>query len=289
MSAPVDEVAAVVVNFNSGDHLVDCLRSLRGEGVDTIVVVDNASADGSLDAGVRADPNVQVVRLPRNVGYGAGANRGVAATTSTYVLVLNPDTVVEPGLVKGLVGALERDPQLGIVGPRLDNQDGTLYPSVREFPKLGDAIGHAFLVDVVPNNRFTRRYRMLDWDHREARRVDWVSGAGFLVRRAAFDSVDGFDEAYFMYLEEVDLCWRLARAGWFAGYEPTVGLMHVQGVSTARAPYRMVLAHHRSMLRFWWRSTPPSHRLLAPVVGLGVAVRAAAELARRALEARRAR
>lgn len=282
------DVAAVIVNYNAGDYLADCVRSVRAEGVDAVVVVDNASVDGSLDALTRSDLSPRIIRLPRNEGYGAAANRGVAVTTTPYVLVLNADTVVEPGMVKGLVAAFERDPELGIVGPRLDNQDGTLYPSAREFPKLGDAIGHAFLVDIAPNNRFTRRYRMLDWDHREARRVDWVSGAGFLIRRRAFDAVGGFDGAYFMYLEDVDLCWRLGRAGWFAAYEPTVGLMHVQGVSTARVPYRMVLAHHRSMLRFWWRSTPPSRRLLAPVVGLGVAVRATAELARRALELRRA-
>jgi N-acetylglucosaminyl-diphospho-decaprenol L-rhamnosyltransferase len=288
LSPAPDDVAAVVANYNPGDYLVDCVRSLRAEGIDTIVVVDNASTDGSVDALVRDDPAVRVIRLSRNLGYGAAANRGVAATSSKYVLVLNPDTVVEPGMVKTLVAALERDPELGLVVPRLDNHDGTLYPSAREFPKLGDAIGHAFLVDVAPNNRFTRRYRMLDWDHREARRVDWVSGACFLARRVALDAVGGFDEAYFMYLEDVDLCWRLGRAGWRAGYEPTAGIMHVQGVSTARAPYRMVLAHHRSMLRFWWRSTTPSHRLLAPVVAAGVAIRATSEVARRALEARRA-
>ena len=289
MTDAADAVAAVVVNHNAGDLLTDCVRSLRGEGIETIVVVDNGSTDASLTTLTAADPAARVLRMPRNVGYGTAANRGVATTGTPYVLVLNPDTVVEPGLVKGLVAALERDPLLGLVAPRLDNPDGTLYPSVRHFPNLGDALGHAFLVDVVPNNRFTRRYRMLDWDHREARRVDWVSGACFLARRPAFDAVGGFDEAYFMYMEDVDLCWRLGRAGWFAGYEPSVGIMHVQGVSTARAPYRMVLAHHRSMLRFWWRSTTPSHRLLAPVVGLGVGVRAAAEVARRAMEARRVR
>jgi N-acetylglucosaminyl-diphospho-decaprenol L-rhamnosyltransferase len=288
LSPAPDDVAAVVVNYNSGGYLADCVPSVRAEGVETIVVVDNASDDGSVDGLTLADSSVQVIRLPRNVGYGAAANRGVAATTSTYVLVMNPDTVVEPGMVKTLVAALEHDQELGVVGPRLDNEDGTLYPSGREFPRLGDAIGHAFLVDLAPNNRFTRRYRMLDWDRREARRVDWVSGACFLARRAAFDAVGGFDEAYFMYLEDVDLCWRLAAAGWYAGYEPSAGVMHVQGVSTAREPYRMVVAHHRAMLRFWWRSTTPSHRLLAPVIGLGVAVRAGSELARRALEARRA-
>ena len=288
MTSGAGDVAAVVVNYNAGDHLLDCVRSIMADDVETVVVVDNASVDGSLDALTRAEPATRVLRLPRNLGYGSAANRGVAATASAYVLVMNADTVVEPGMVKALVAALERDHELGVVGPRLDNPDGTLYSSGRQFPRLGDAIGHAFLVDLVPNNRFTRRYRMLDWDRRQARWVDWVSGACFLARRAAFDAVGGFDEGYFMYLEDVDLCWRLGRAGWHAGYEPAAGVMHVQGVSTARAPYRMVVAHHRSKLRFWWRSSSPSHRLLAPAVVLGVAARALSELARRVLEARRA-
>jgi N-acetylglucosaminyl-diphospho-decaprenol L-rhamnosyltransferase len=283
----VGDVAAVIVNYNSGALLLGCVRSVRADGVADIVVVDNGSTDGSLDALAAADVPARVLRMARNLGYGSAANRGVAATTSTYVLVMNADTVVEPGMVKGLVAALEADPHLGVIGPRLDNSDGTLYPSVREFPKLGDAIGHAFLVDLMPNNPFTRRYRMLDWDHREARRVGWVSGACFLARRQAFDAVGGFDEAYFMYLEDVDLCWRLSRAGWAAAYEPSAGVMHVQGVSTARAPYRMVLAHHRSMVRFWWRSTRPTHRLMAPLVALGVAARAVSEVARLAIKARR--
>ena len=210
----VGDVAAVVVNYNAGDHLVDCVRSIRADGVDDIVVVDNGSHDGSLEALIAADPSVRVLRMSRNLGFGSAANRGVAATTTPYVLVMNPDTVVEPGLVKALLAALDHDPRLGVVGPRLDNSDGTLYPSGRQFPNLGDAIGHAFLVDLVPDNPFTRRYRMLDWDHAKARRVDWVSGACFLAAAEAFDAVGGFDEAYFMYLEDVDLCWRLAgRAG----------------------------------------------------------------------------
>jgi N-acetylglucosaminyl-diphospho-decaprenol L-rhamnosyltransferase len=282
-------VAAVVVNYNSGDHLADCVRSIRAEGVDDVVVVDNRSEDGSIVTLAVADPAVRVLKMSRNLGFGSAANRGVAVTSAPYVLVLNPDTVVEPGLVKALLAALDHDRSLGIVGPRIDNTDGSLYPSGRQFPNLVDAVGHAFLVDLVPGNPFTRRYRMLDWDRREARRVDWVSGACFLVRRDAFDAVGGFDEAYFMYLEEVDLCWRLGRAGWAAGYEPSARVMHVQGVSTARAPYRMVVAHHRSMLRFWWRSTPPSHRALAPLVVVGLVVRAAAEVTRRALAGRKTR
>jgi N-acetylglucosaminyl-diphospho-decaprenol L-rhamnosyltransferase len=114
---------------------------------------------------------------------------------------------------------------------------------------------------------------MLDWDHGRAARVDWVSGACFAVRRKAWDDVGGFDPAYFMYLEDVDLCWRLARCGWGVGYEPTAEVLHIQGVSTGRHPYRMLAAHHLSMWRFASRTTVGSKRAVLPLVGVGVVAR----------------
>ena len=126
---------------------------------------------------------------------------------------------------------------------------------------------------VAPGNRFTRRYRLLDWDHRQPQRVDWVSGACFLARRDAWDAVGGFDPAYFMYMEDVDLCWRLARAGWGVGYEPGAEVIHVQGVSTNQHPYRMLAAHHRSMWRFARRTTVGHDRAVLPLVAVGLAAR----------------
>jgi N-acetylglucosaminyl-diphospho-decaprenol L-rhamnosyltransferase len=271
MTAPP---GAVIVNYNAGPHLLACIRSLRADGVAQIVVVDNQSSDGSLEAAVAADPDVQVVQTGANLGFGAAVNRGVPLVSGPTVLILNPDVVVEPGLVKTLGAALDSDPEVGIVGPRTENPDGSLYPSSRTFPALGDAIGHAFLVLVAPHNRFTRRYRMLDWDHARERRVDWVSGACMLIRRTCFDQLGGFDTRYFMYLEDVDLCWRAWRAGWAVEYEPDARLMHVQGVSTDLAPYRMIAAHHRSLWRFWWQTAPRRQRLvLAPFVLVGLVVR----------------
>ena len=185
---------------------------------------------------------------------------------------------------------LEADPALGIVGPRIEEPDGSLYPSARAFPAMGDAVGHAFLGLVAPRNRFTRRYRMLDVDPSVPRRVDWVSGACMLVRRRCFDQLGGFDEGYFMYGEDVDLCWRAWRAGWEVGYEPGATVVHVQGVSTDRAPYRMIAEHHRSLLRFWWRTTPgPRRVVLAPVVAAGLALRVVLAWAQRGLERARGR
>ena len=280
-------VGAVVVSYNSATYLPDCVRSLRSEGLTDVVVVDNASADGSVGVVRAADPTVTVVETGANLGFGSAANRGVAACAGDYVLILNPDTVVEPGTVKALVEALDRDPGLAMVGPRLENLDGSLYPSVRRFPDLMDAFGHAFLGLIWHGNPFTRRYRMLDYDHDKASAdVDWVGGACALVRRSAFDAVAGFDEAYFMYVEDVDLCWRLGRAGWRIGYEPGARVVHALGGSSRLIPYRMIAEHHRSLLRFVSKTSTGGRRALVPVVAAGLGLRTLAAWAHHALGGR---
>jgi len=283
----VTGVGAVVVNYNTRSHLLECVRSLRADGVAEVVVVDNASADGSGDALRQSDPDAVLLSMPSNLGYGTAANRGVSVTDAAYVMIMNPDTVVEPGTTKVLAEALDRDPGLAVVGPRMENLDGSLYPSARCFPDLVDAAGHAFLGFVAPANPYTRRYRMLDWDHGAAGEVDWVSGACMLARRSAFVSAGGFDEAYFMYAEDVDLCWRLRQAGWRIGYEPGGRVVHSLGASSRQQPYRMILAHHRSLLRFASKTTTGSNRLLLPAVGAGLAVRTVVAWVHHAIDRRR--
>jgi len=266
-------LSVVIVNYNARDHLLECIRSLRDDGVEDIVLVDNASRDGSLQAVAAADGGVVCLPTGGNLGFGAAANRGLAAARGQYLAVLNPDVVVEPGTTKALADALDRDRGLGAVGPRVDNPDGSLYPSARAFPTLGDAVGHAFLGFVAPDNRFSRRYRLLDWDHGSARDVDWVSGTFVLLRREALAETGRFDEGYFMYVEDVDLCWRLWQAGWRVGYEPAGRVIHTVGASSELAPYRMIVAHHRSLLRFSSRTARGFRRLVLPVVAAGLAVR----------------
>ncbi len=274
-------VAAVVVNYESGEALAGCVGSLRAAGADEVVVVDNGSADGSVDRLRRQEPEASVITPGPNLGYGAAANRGAAATVSAYVLVCNPDLVVSPGAVATLAEALDADPAAAIAGPLVRTPEGGRYPSARRFPSLVDAAGHAVLGMFRPENRFTRAYQQADLDGTGgARPVDWVSGACLLVRRSAFEAIGGFDEAYFMYAEDVDLCWRAGRAGWSVLYVPAAEVTHRQGVSTARHPYRMIVAHHRSLLRFAGRSTAGWRRLLLPLVAAGIAGRAALAVAR---------
>jgi N-acetylglucosaminyl-diphospho-decaprenol L-rhamnosyltransferase len=278
--------AAVVVNYEAGDALVACVESLRSDtsagGPPDIVVVDNGSTDGSIDTLRRAAPDVRVLTGGGNVGYAAAANRGIAATTAAVVAVCNPDVEVQPGTADAMLAAF-RDPAVGAVGPRVRNFDGTTYPSARRDPPLVDALGHALLGRLWPRNPFTRRYRELDADPAAARDVDWASGAALWLRRAAIDEIGGWDEGYFMYMEDVDVGWRLRDAGWRVRYEPGGEVVHHQGLSTARHPDRMIAVHHRSLLRFAskrWRG--PKRLLLAPAaVFLGA--RAVAEVAARRL------
>ncbi|MDQ6839391.1 MAG: glycosyltransferase family 2 protein [Actinomycetota bacterium] len=266
------DVVVVVVNFNAGAHLVDCVDSLVAAGAPDIIVVDNASTDDSRGLVVDRHPQVAWMDAGANLGYGRAANLG-AARSGADVVVCNPDVVVAPDALRLLVAGLAADADLGIVGPLVHNSDGTIYPSARTFPDLVDAMGHGLLGLVTPHNPFTRRYRLLDWDHHDARRVDWVSGACMLVRRQAWDAIGGFDPSYFMYLEDVDLCWRAQRAGWDVIYEPAAEVTHAQGISTRLRPYRMLAIHHWSMWRFAWRSTVGGRRALLPVVGVGLIAR----------------
>lgn len=286
---PTSHWAAVVVNFESGPLLLECVRSLLADdsaGVPEIVVVDNGSSDGSV-AALRAEhPDVTVVDAGGNVGYAAAANRGIAATSAPHVAIGNPDLVVAPGTAAALLSRLDAEPDLAAVGPALFNPDGSQYPSARTHAPTTDAVGHALLGRWVPGNRFTRRYRQLDaaWDR--PRDVDWVSGALLFLRRTALDSVGGWDERYFMYLEDVDLCWRLRRMGWRVAYEPAGRAIHVQGASTAAHPYRMIVEHHRSAYRFATRRWQGPQRLLLGPAACFLAVRAVFALAARALGTR---
>src|ERR1039458_3235504 len=278
---PIHEVAAVVVNYNAGSALSECVASLEREGVRAIVVVDNGSTDGSLEGLGAANPDVRVLRAGRNLGYGGGVNYGAGQTAGELLLVCNPDLVLQTGALSAMADRLAQDPSLGLVGPALVTPAGDLQPSGRAFPTLRRSSFQAALGVLLPNNSYSRRYREANRARAETGTVDWVTGACFLVRREAFSAVGGFDDRYFMYVEEVDLCWRLARAGWRTGYESLARVLHLAGVSTAAVPYRMIVAHHLSLWRFARRTTCGFQRILLPIVAAGIAGRCTAVCLRR--------
>jgi N-acetylglucosaminyl-diphospho-decaprenol L-rhamnosyltransferase len=271
-SAELTVTDVVIVSFRSAGHLDSCLDSVlsQGESVGRIVVVDSGSDDNSVAVARRRlaeRPGDEVIALGRNVGFATAANRGVAQCTSTVVLVLNPDAVLGSGSLRQLDAAVRADPTIAAVTGDVRNPDGTSYPSGRRFPSIGVAAVHGFLGLVMPGNPWSRRYLA-------PQTPDWVSGTAMALSRAAFEAVGGFDEGYFMYVEDVDICWRWRRRGFRVGVVPGAVITHeVGGSSRTRRP-QMALAHHRSLWRFAQRSTTGWQRLMLPIVFVGLAVRA---------------
>jgi N-acetylglucosaminyl-diphospho-decaprenol L-rhamnosyltransferase len=279
-------IGAVVVDHDAGSLLSACVGTLLDDGASPVVVVENGrpgSAEEAL-APLRAGRDasaVLVVEPEKNLGFGAGVNRGLAVLSGLsvppeWVLVSNPDLRVHGAALETLRGALEARPAWAMVGPRIYTEEGEVYPSVRGFPSFVDAAGHALLALFHPQNRFTKRYNPGAPEGDGVVEAGWISGSCFLARRTALEELGGFDEAYFMYNEDMDLCWRAHRAGWGVGFTGAASVTHVQGVSTARHPYRMLLAHHRSALRFSARTTSGWRRAALPfaaaVLGLRLGI-----------------
>lgn len=284
--------AAVIVNFRAGALLTECVRTVLADssaGEVELVVVDNGSDDGSVDELARAIPHARVITAPGNVGYARAANLGIAATRAPVVAVLNPDLTMEAGTAKAMLARFHEEPALGACGPRVRNLDGTDYPSARRSPTVGLAVAHGVLGLWWPTNPFTSRYRQLNADPSVPREVDWVSGAAIWLRRSALDAVGGWDERYFMYMEDLDLCWRLRAKGFEVGYEPGGSVTHVQGASTSRMPYRMLAQHHRSAWLFARRRLTGARAALLPFAAVYLAARAVMAMAEHGWYASRAR
>lgn len=265
-----EAVAVVVVNHNTRDDLLACLDSLAATGAAEVVVVDAGSSDGSLESVAAAYPDVARIALD-NVGFGRAANVGVAATASPSVVLANADTRFAPAGPSALAGYLETHPDVGAVGPLVRYPDGRLQMSARAFPSIGQAIGHAVFGLLRPTNRWTRAYRLTDWDHRSERDVDWLSGCCLAVRREAFTSVGGFDPAYFMFVEDVDLCYRLREGGWRVVFAPVTEVVHAIGGSVSRRRFRMVVEHAKSLDRFFGHRYATGHRrVLRPLIRIGL-------------------
>jgi GT2 family glycosyltransferase len=216
-----------------------------------IHVVDNASGDGTAELVAREFPEVTLTVCERNVGFAAANNVAIREGSAPYVLILNPDTRVTPGSLERLLDLMEARPEAGMAGPRLVLNDGTFdHAARRSFPTPLSALGHFTGIGRREGARGElAAYRAPDV---EAGPVDAVNGAFMLMRRAALDQVGLFDERYWMYMEDLDLCYRFHRAGWTVWYEPSATVIHVKGgTSGALRPWRLNYAFHYGMYRFY--------------------------------------
>ncbi len=263
------ELSIVIVNYKSQKKLANCLASLAAAppaSEHEIIVVDNASGD-DLSALVAAYPRVRWLNSPANRGMGAGNNLGMAASLGRYILILNPDTVIQPGAIEALAAYLDSHPRTALVGPKLFYPDGSLQYSCSRWPKFWlPFLRRTFLGRFFPGA--LNDFLMKDYDHQTAGPVDWLMGSCLLMRRELV-MADGsvwqprFDERYFMYFEDVDLAREIWSRGHEVAYEPRAVVIHDhQRASTQRPWYlaifldRLARQHILSWLKYFikWRN-----------------------------------
>jgi len=242
-------VACITVSYHSGEALLELLPSLRASEtpIDAAYVVNNA-VDDDLEP-IRAFSDVHVIEAGANIGYGKAVNLAASQLDSSigWILVANPDAALEPDTITRLLEVAATGPRIGSLGPRLLDQSGLVYPSARELPALRTGIGHALFANKWPSNPWSRRYHGEGRASTAAsRETGWLSGALLLIRREAFEQVGGFDDAFFMYFEDVDLGARLSANGWSNVYVTTANAIHHGAHSTRESASAMNKAHHQS-------------------------------------------
>lgn len=232
------DLSIVIVNWNTEALLRDCLHSvLAGLGplAAEVIVVDNASSDGSV-AMLRAEfPEVQLIETGRNLGFAGGNNVALRVARGRHVMLLNTDTLVHGDVLPRAVAWMDAHPAVGVMGPRVLNADGTVQPSSSAFPSLKHLAMQTLGLTRI--RRFDS-YRMTGWDRTTEARVEVISGAAMVVRRAAMDEVGLLDEAFFFYGEETDWCHRFARAGWELVFVPMPSVTHFGGGAVGRLNHR---------------------------------------------------
>ena len=246
-----ERLDVVVVSYRCRDHLRRCLASLERHAPPgtNVLVIDNDSQDGTVELVRDEFSSVSLLESGENAGFARATNRGIASGRAPYVLVLNPDTELREGTLPALLELMEEHADIGIAGPRLEQPDGTFdHASRRSFPTLLGALGHFSGVGRRLERGPLAQYRAPEIERGP---VDAVNGAFMLIRRAALEQVGLFDEGYWMYMEDLDLCFRFKQAGWVTWYEPSASALHVKGGSAGRRSPRLVLAFHRGMWRFY--------------------------------------
>lgn len=241
-------LSIIIVNYNSKDYLRRCLNSIFRYGGGNIILVDNGSSDGSPEMVRKEFPQVTLIENKENLGFAKANNIGIKRAVSDYVLLLNPDTEVSKNWFRTLLEVATKYKNLGAIGCRILNSDGSLQFSCGCFPTLLNVI--ADRIPIVRDFFPTQLIRQKGFYESE-QRPDWVSGVCLLLSKSAFKDVGGFDEGYFLYVEEVDLCYRLKNAGYSIVYTPQVGLVHhYQGGSSERKQQKSRLMR-KGFLRFF--------------------------------------
>jgi N-acetylglucosaminyl-diphospho-decaprenol L-rhamnosyltransferase len=266
----------LLVSYNTRDLLLDAIASVEHEPGAEVVVVDNASHDGSADVVAARFPHVRLVRSDSNLGFAGGINRAASEASGRSLLVLNPDAYLESGALNQLLEWLETHPKAALVGPSLRYPDGRRQSAAFAFPDLVQTALDLFPVNRLMESRINGRL-----NGATPHQVDFALGACMLIRRQAWEDIGPLDTGYFMYVEEVDWCRRAKRRGWEIWQQPRAVAVHHGGAATRQQPDAMLAALWRSRLRYFERyADPVTNRLLRRIVNAGLAHRSSPDVDR---------
>jgi GT2 family glycosyltransferase len=246
-------VSVVIVSWNAREFLLQCIDSVSeqlGDVSAEIIVVDNASSDGSAEAVRHRFPHVRIIQNAQNVGFAAANNIGIQKSTGKYLFLINSDIVLRRACISRLCSYMERQPKVGMAGPTILNGDLTLQDSVRPFPTLGATLVRALGLDRIRSDSPKRQSGLrtrISGDYE----ADILSGCFWVIRRVALADVGLLDPGFFMYAEDKDLCVRFWRAGWIAAYVPAAQAIHYGGASSSNQPVRFYVEMHRANIRYW--------------------------------------
>jgi len=286
---PASAVAVLIVNYKTYGEVEQALASVEGalRPGDEVVVFDQASDPARVAAVAARHPVARWIRDAANVGFAAGVNRAAATTTAPLLMLLNPDGRLGPAVIETLAGYLDAHPDVGIVGPRVLNEDGTLQASARRFPSLSTVVAgrSTWLSRRFPNNWLTRR-NLLARDATGAETVDWIAGSCLMTRRDLFARLGGLDEGFFMYWEDADYARRAADAGFRSVHLPAVVVAHAGGRAAALNRSAAIRAFHRSAYLMYWKHSGAAARLAGPIVKVFLWLRGEVEVRRAARRAR---
>ncbi len=275
------KVSVIVVSYNTRELTRECLEAVFTDGYRgelEVFVVDNASRDGSAAMVAERFAEVRLIENDDNVGFARANNQALAVATGEQLFLLNSDAIVRPGCIEALVGCLEREPEVGLVGPALFNADGTRQPSWGDFPTpLQEALFQSYLFKAVPVAFPLGRevHPLLRGRYARAHRVDWLTGAALMLRSEVYTRVGGLPEHSFMYGEDLELCALAAEAGFMSHYEPRAEAVHLLGASSRKDHARWIDHYTEANLGYYARFAPAVKRRAAVAVLAGSAYRSA--------------
>lgn len=248
------DISIIIVNWNANGHLINCLNSLskfKRSGWE-IIVIDNASTDGSPEEVETQFPQVKLIENKENLGFAKGNNIGIRASTGRYVCLINSDVIVLDGCIEKLIEFMDKNPSVGVAGPRILNPDRSLQVSCLHFPSLWNNLCQVLGFNkLFPKSVFFSEPFMKYWAHDEIRKVDSLSGCFWMVRRKAMDEVGLLDEDFFFYGEDIDWCRRFHNAGWDVVFYPGAEAIHIGRASSSNAPVRFYIELQKADLRYW--------------------------------------